>query len=181
MIWPDLRSILDPLLWGVIGAVATRLYMPERVTADLDIMVGADEYAEAEERLKGAAWERGGDLSVGGSTWRSPEGVQLDLLACEEAWCKEALDEAQGNPDGQGLPILPLPYLVLLKLTSGRTQDVADVTRMLGQAEEASLARVPEAVGRYSPDDAEDLEALIELGKLETEGRPPEGNDRSHP
>ena len=38
MIWPDLSEIFDDLLWAVVGAVATRLYMPERMTRDLDVV-----------------------------------------------------------------------------------------------------------------------------------------------
>ncbi len=30
--WPDLTAVLHPLLWAVVGAAATRLYMPERRT-----------------------------------------------------------------------------------------------------------------------------------------------------
>ena len=37
--WPDLRKILKGILWVIIGGVATRAYMPERMTKDLDILV----------------------------------------------------------------------------------------------------------------------------------------------
>src|SRR5262245_18737226 len=38
-LWPDLRPILAGLDWAIVGAVATRAYMPERATKDLDILV----------------------------------------------------------------------------------------------------------------------------------------------
>jgi len=37
--WPDLRPILAGISWAITGAVATRAYMPERMTQDLDILV----------------------------------------------------------------------------------------------------------------------------------------------
>jgi len=63
--------------------------------------------------------------------------------------------------------VLALPYLVLMKLSSMRSQDWADVSRMLGLAGEAELERVRDVVGRYSSEDLEDLEALIDLGRRE--------------
>ena len=37
VIWPNLTAILKPTPWAVVGAVATRLYMPERMTQDSEI------------------------------------------------------------------------------------------------------------------------------------------------
>ena len=37
--WPDLRQVLTGIPWVVVGGVATRAYMPERATKDLDILV----------------------------------------------------------------------------------------------------------------------------------------------
>lgn len=67
------------------------------------------------------------------------------------------------------LPVLGLPYLVLMKLTAMRSQDWADVSRMLGLATEADLVEVRDVVRRYSPEDVEDLEALIMLGQREVQ------------
>jgi hypothetical protein len=67
------------------------------------------------------------------------------------------------------LPVLGLPYLVLIKLTAMRSQDWADVSRMLGLATEADLEEVRDVVRRYSPEDVEDLEALIMLGQREVQ------------
>ena len=85
----------------------------------------------------------------------------------------EALDEAEHNLDAQGLPVLPLRYLVLTKFQSGRVQDLADITRMLGQAGEDTLASVRDLFRRVLPEAQEDLESLIELGRLEV--GPPDG------
>lgn len=44
--WPDLRPILQGLDWLIINGVATRAYMPERKTKDLDILVRYDDGSE---------------------------------------------------------------------------------------------------------------------------------------
>lgn len=108
-----------------------------------------------------------GKLAVGGTTWRSPSGAELDLIEGDESWLTEAITEAQTNRDGQGLPVMPLPYLVLLKLRASRAQDIADVSRMMGQADEGAIRRTVEVVGRLAPEDLPDLQSLIDLGRLE--------------
>ena len=82
-------------------------------------------------------------------------------------WWIETIADAQANRDGQGLPIVPLPYLVLIKLRAGWVQDIADATRMLGQAGEATLDTVRMLFAQHAPEDMQDLESLIELGRLE--------------
>ena len=41
--WPDLRELLGGLDWVIVGGVATRAYMPERMTNDLDILIRASD------------------------------------------------------------------------------------------------------------------------------------------
>ena len=45
--WPNLDAVLAPLAWAVVGAVATRQYMPERASGDLDIVVAKADAREA--------------------------------------------------------------------------------------------------------------------------------------
>ncbi len=170
MHWPNLSDVLGDLAWAVVGGVATRLYMPERATLDLDVAVAPADHREACARLAAAGWERMGDLTIGGTIWRSPEGVEVDILVCAEPWVGSAIAAAGDNRDGDGLPVLPLPYIVLLKLRSSRAIDVADLSRMLGLADDEALAEVRDKVQEFAPADAEDLEAIIELGKLEADG-----------
>jgi hypothetical protein len=79
------------------------------------------------------------------------------------------LGEALAQPrlDPIGYPVIDLPYLVLMKMESNRSLDMGDLSRMLGLASEQDLDRVRQAVRQYSPQDLEDLESLIYLGKLE--------------
>src|SRR5207247_9336778 len=110
-----------------------------RATSDLDIVVTASDSTGVRERLRAASFHYIGELATGGSTWRAPGGVIVDALESSDRWLAAALAGAQQNLDIQGQPVLPLPYLVLMKLASGRAQDVADVSRMLGLASDAAL------------------------------------------
>ena len=79
----------------------------------------------------------------------------------------EALARPVSGP--HGIPVIALPYLVLMKLYAGRSQDIADITRMLGGADEDALGEVRAAVARFMPDAGEDVESMIALGRLEYE------------
>ena len=52
--FPDLRPVLTTLQWAVIGGVVTRLYMPERATQDLDIVVRREDGGQARATLAAA-------------------------------------------------------------------------------------------------------------------------------
>lgn len=158
---------LTPIQWAVVGAAATRLYMPERMTRDLDIAIRIQVAQAARQKLTVAGFAHQGEWSIGSSTWRAPSGEMIDVIEEREMWWNDALVEAQTNRDAQGLPILPFRYLVLMKFQSERVQDVADITRMLGQADATLLNALRALFKRSSPSDLPDLESLITLGKLE--------------
>jgi len=163
--WPDLTEVLSGLPWAVVGAVATRAYMPERTTQDLDILVPAENSQEVRGRLEAAQFQKIQELRIGGATWRSPAGSLVDVIESEEGWVSEALQHLERDP--QRLPVLSLPYLVLMKVLAGRAQDLADAARMLGLATEELGQATREVFQRYALDALEDLESLITLGKLE--------------
>jgi hypothetical protein len=165
--WPNLSDALGEILWATVGGVATRHYAPERATMDLDALVERAAAPLARDRLQLAGFRYNGELSVGRSTWEAPDGTAINFLESEEPWVPSALGQAQQNRDLQGLPVLPLPYFVLMKLRSGRTQDVADVTRMLGLASDADLEAVRDVIGRFDPDAIDDIESMIVLGRME--------------
>jgi hypothetical protein len=56
-----------------------------------------------------------------------------------------------------------------MKLIAGRSQDLADISRMLGGAADLKLQQVKQVIAQYLPNAMEDLESLIILGKLELE------------
>ena len=165
--WPDLRPILKGIDWVIIGGVATRAYMPERMTKDLDILVHDEDGEKAIEKLKGAGYRIVSRLAVPGYLMQSPEGVELDVLFGNYPWLRDAL--ANIRKDAAGYPTIGLPYLTILKMAAQRPQDWADVARMLGWASDAELDEVRAVVQRYTPEDVDDLESLIFIGKKEQE------------
>jgi len=169
--WPDLRPVLEGMDWLIIGGVATRAYMPERLTKDIDILVRQADGPAVIDRLQKAGFIVVSRLAVPGYLLSSPEGVELDVLFGKFRWLEDAL--AQPERDPAGYPVMALPYLVLMKLQAMRAQDWADVSRMLGLAGDDELRRVRAVVARYSPEDSADLESLIFIGKKEQETPPP--------
>jgi hypothetical protein len=165
--WPDLRPVLEGVPWVVIGAVATRAYMPERATGALDILVRREDGDKVRKRLEVAGYTFVTHLSVvPGFLFHSPEGVEVDMMLGNDPWLDEAL--AHPRQDPAGFPVLDLPYLVLMKLIASRLQDVADLSRMLGLASDEELASVRAVVARHVPTEMDDLESLIYLGRFET-------------
>jgi len=163
--WLDLRDILKGIKWLIVGGVATRAYMPERMTKDIDVLVHHFDGEETIERLTKAGYKIVSKLAVPGYLLRSPEEVELDVIFGNYPWLKQALE----NPeyDMANYPVLSLPYLVLMKINASRSQDWTDVSRMLGLATEDQLNRVREVIRQYSPEDMDDLESLIVMGQLE--------------
>jgi hypothetical protein len=131
------------------------------------VLVSAHDAPTAHQELSKAGAQQIGTLSIGGSTWALPHGMTLDLIEGHEPWINDALSHPAH--DDTGLPVIALPFLVLMKLNAGRVQDLADITRMLGQADDAVLHDVRTTVQRYMPDAVEDIESMITLGKLELE------------
>ncbi len=174
--WTDALASLGGVRHAVAGAVAANTYMPPRQTADIDAAVCLPDLPGAEEALHQAGWTRGGTLRLGGglrgSAWVRA-GRELDLRGLPGRWGGEAIAAAQRNVV-DGRPTLTLAHLVVAKLISGRAVDVADLSRMLGAADEEALAAVRGAVTRHLPDARDDLEQLIVLGKLEYEPPPPD-------
>lgn len=165
--WPDLRPVLTGIDWVIVGTVATRAYMPERMTKALDILIREVDGDNVIERLKGAGYTIESKLALPGYALRSPEGVEVDVLFSNASWLSTALK--QPRYDAAGYPVLSLPYLVLMKLTATRTQDWADLSLMLGIASDEALNAVRSVVARHSLADREDLESLIYLGNLEVQ------------
>lgn len=180
---PDLNPLLPGVRYVVVGGTATSLYMPMRTTKDVDILVSELQAPATEQALRRAGASLIGPLSIAGSlglrgtSWRLRDGSELDVLVSGQAWVTEAL--AHPNLDAAGLPIVVLPYLVLLKLDASRGMDIGDLSRMLGGANDAALGEVRTVVRKYLPDAPEDLESLIELGRLEFQSTAttlPQGN-----
>ena len=175
--WQQAANALSPIPHAVVGAVAAAAYMPARATADIDLAVAEAVALRLEDHLQARGWQRRGRLSmVGlqGTSWATAAGHPVDVIYLPGAWGETAIAAAQSNII-DGLPILPLPYLTLMKLLASRLVDTGDLARMLGHQDEAALAAVRQVITTYGrPEDVADLEQIIALGRLEYEGRSPD-------
>jgi len=163
--WPDLRDILHGIPWVIVGGVATRAYMPGRMTKALDILVNKADGDEVVERLQAAGYTSASRLAALGYLLRSPDGVEVNVLFGDAPWMTAALQHPR--QDAAGYPVLDLPHLTLMKLIAPRTKDWADLPLMLGLASDEDLNEVRAVVAHYSAEDSKDLESLIYLGQLE--------------
>jgi hypothetical protein len=137
--WTSVVTNLSDLItvpYVIVGGVATRLYMPERMTLDLDILIHTDRAAELYQDLATKAVLIS-ELSIGGTSWELPDKTVLDILTDDRPWVNKALEQPKISPDGQ--PVIDLPYLTLMKLAASRMTDISDISRMLGQASESDL------------------------------------------
>lgn len=170
--WRGVDRDLTGIPHALVGAAASNVYMAPRMTADLDVAVVVRDLARAEALLTACEYERLGDLTMSldpllaGSRWRTPAGESVDLIGIGHGWAATAIAQAQEAP-WQGLPVMPMPYLVLMKLISSRAVDTADLQRVLGAASAEQWLEVRDLVSRLRPQDLDDLDALRQIGLWE--------------
>jgi hypothetical protein len=164
---PDIRGILGTVPWAIVGGIALRAYMPERMTLDLDILVHERDGSKVRDAFVAAGYRVTGELSIGGFSLQGTDATAapIDVLTRSDHWLDAALATPVADP--AGFPVLPRPYLTLLKLEAGRTQDLADVQRLLAQTPIAERTATRQLVAQESPDLAEDFDALCQLADLE--------------
>ncbi len=94
MRWPNLTAVLGDTAFAIVGAVATRLYAPERSTRDLDVAVVAGEAIATREKMRQAGWKQTGELIIGGSSWRSASDEEVNILEVHKSWWPQAIGNA---------------------------------------------------------------------------------------
>jgi hypothetical protein len=164
---PDLLPLLHGIRWALVEGLALRAYMPERMTLDVDILVHERDASAVRAAFVAAGSRVLGQLSIGGFTVQESdsEAMPIDVLTRTDPWLDDAL--AQPAHDSAGYPVLGRPYLVLMKLQAGRTQDLADVQRRLAQTSSTERAAIRTLVETFSPELVEDYDSLITLADLE--------------
>ena len=161
----------------LIDAFAVAAYAPERLPKDVCYFVAAKRYGDAQARLRAAKWNEtrtlafpDGALGLFGSAWTEDAGRKIDLLTSEQAWGLEAF-AAPVSRDANGERVIPVPYLVLMKLDSARGIDQADLARILGRLSSEQVDDVIRIVERHysDPSAADDVWQYHENGKREYE------------
>lgn len=149
----DRLKLLLPkdLRYVIVGGVASAQYQPARFTEDIDLMILSEASATVEKALCQAGWTQLGIISFGGSSWQSPTDELIDLLhAPDETWVSAAL--ASPVETSEGLQIIDLPYLLILKLSATRAVDISDIVGMLQHASDAEKQRIRHTVQTYRSD-----------------------------
>ena len=169
------KEFLPGISAVVVGGVATRMYSPERTTEDLDILVEHVSFSEASKKIQLAGYAKVRDLffpnaSLGlyGEAWTKGN-LKIDLISTSQKWGARAVRKHLDDPTG--LPIVTLPFLVLMKMDSARGVDQGDLTRMLGRLSDAQCEELIREVAKYSkdPNFADDVRQYAQLGRWEWE------------
>ena len=166
---PICEQFCTGIRWAVVGAVATRAYMPERMTRDFDILVHHQDGDAALARLKEAGYQVASELSIPGHMLNAPDGTEIDLLLIPFPWigrCFATGPTRPGRLPGLG-PALSCPD-ENGDVTRPGSRRPLENARARRKAED--LARIRETVARYLPAAVDDLESLIYLGGLEMKG-----------
>jgi len=169
--------ILDDLPVMLIGAHAAAVYAPERATIDVDLIVPVTHFdvAEAKMRLDGFTRARalgfpGSALGLRGSSWQKGDDPSVDMMTSDQSWLVEAFIAPQvANTKDQR--VMPLPYLVLMKMDSARGIDQGDLTRILGRLNDEEVEDVVRIVSRYlgGSQAPEDVRQYARIGRWEYE------------
>lgn len=162
---PDIAGILGSIPWTLVGGLATRAYMPERMTLDVDILIRAQDEGAVRDAFIAAGYHVTGVLSIGGFSVQVSQQPPIDVLLAEETWLIKAL--LNPNHDDVGNPVLPRPALIMMKLHAGRTQDLADIQRMLASTDTNERATIRADLAHQNPDLAEEFDALVQLADWE--------------
>ncbi len=175
---PDLSGVLGPLRWALIGGIALRAYAPERMTLDVDILIHERDALAARQAFIAANYRIIAELAIGGFSAQEelrPDAMPVDVIARKDPWIEDAL--ANPHHDRAGHPVLARPYLTLLKLQAGRTQDLADIQRLLATTPTTERASTRNLIERYTPHLVEDYDSLVTLADLEF-GSPPHEDEQ---
>lgn len=182
------QELLGDIPFCIVGGVATRAYMPERSTKDVDILVNACDFASAEECLSKTGYTAirklddlffvNSALGLFGRAWQKAD-ARIDLISSDQDWVHDAL--MIDSRDQTGLRVIALPYLVLMKMDASRGQDQADIERMLGRLEATAVEDVAKVVTRYlgDPQAAEDVRQYALLGRMEYQRVPEDQEPRT--
>lgn len=127
--------------FAIAGAMAANAHGHKRTTADVDILLTAENLKRFKDRWLGLGWV---DVFSGSKAFRdTANNVKVDVLIAGQ-YPGDGLPkpvvfpvpETVSEIRGEGLPYISLPVLIELKLASGmsashRLQDLADVIQLI--------------------------------------------------
>ncbi len=167
----------------LIDAHAAAAYAPERMTQGVDYFTTAQEYERASRVLASHGYRKSGNLTFAttalglfGSTWipRETSAQSLDLISTEQPWGDDAF-RAPAQFTKEGDRVIPLAYLVLMKLDAARSVDQGDLSRILGRLSDDELDAVAAVIQKHyghDPAAIEDVRQYADVGRWEYETPP---------
>lgn len=138
---------------ALIGGVALSVYGIVRYTKDVDLAVSVAQSSAAEALFADADPQ---PLRIGGVSILTSSGVRVDLIDRRDrygALYAEAIEAAhregkRARAEDVEIPVVPLPYLVAIKMAADRPKDEADLDSML-RLPELDLARTRQIVEKH--------------------------------
>ena len=139
----DAGQALDAagVAYAVIGGCARNAYAEPRATRDVDFVVAGDaaDYASVVDALAARGFTRANTVGDEDDPvpdlvfYRDASGRRIDILFAKTAFERSALArrETAAVQDGVGLPVVSPEDLIVYKLIAGRTQDFADVEKVI--------------------------------------------------
>lgn len=156
----DLLTDADPVSVALVGGAALQLYGSDRLTRDVDIIA---------TRIPSGLTPHGG-LAFGGAQTTTPSGIPVDVIVRDDdatALYNAALKVAQHVP-GVQIPVVPLEYLVAMKLNAGRPKDDLDLMFILTETDvDYPVARgvVEKFMGGYAARALDSIKSEVEWKK----------------
>jgi hypothetical protein len=172
-----LERIFDDLEVCLVGAHAAAAYAPERATHNIDYFTPPAQYETALQRLLAAGYTKQREMTFAsprlelfGSAWLDAgRTVNVGLLSSTGTWVEEAFAASRAD-NVTGDRVMPLPFLILMKLDASRVQDQADMSHILGRCSLETVEHVVETVRRHYSSDpaaADDVRHYAALGRWE--------------
>lgn len=142
---------------SLAGGLAVGAHGYPRTTDDVDFLVGDEAFVKHEGgfvTLK-VPLIAVGDVRV--------DFVSIDESKGEERQLRPAVEHP---PESQGVPIVPLPALVYMKLKAGRQKDTADLVELLKRGR-VDLEAIDQYLAEYAPEQIRRWQRVKEIAARE--------------
>lgn len=110
--------------YAILGGLAMQLYGSDRLTKDVDLV--SDRPIDPDKPLM-----KDRPLSFGGTVFRTPHGIDVDWIVRADEYqdlYEAALNSAE---EVEGLPVISMEYLAVIKFGAGRPKDYEDLMFLL--------------------------------------------------
>ena len=142
---------------ALAGGLAVGAHGYPRTTADVDFLVGDEAF---EKHAGGLVTLKVPIIAIGQ--------VLIDFVSIDESKNegRQLRPAVEQPPESHGMPIVPLPALVYMKLKAGRQKDIADLVE-LAKRGRMDLEQIDRYLAEYAPDQLRRWERVKEIAARE--------------